>query len=119
MSNASSVSEARYMASTGESFSRANGSSGDTSSTSPMSTFVCSGTEMPAICAMVSALWPTIFAFRTPFTSSVRLSASSASPSTKQQPRRRNSAFTRSYTAVCTITDCSDAQIMPLSNVLE
>ena len=76
---ASSNVAARYMASTGESFSCANSSAGSTLSTSPMRIFV-PGTSTPAISAMVQALWPTMRALSEPLMRMVLRTRSVSSP---------------------------------------
>ena len=80
MAAASSNVAARYMASTGESFSCANSSAGSTLSTSPMRIFVPAGTSTPAISAMVQALWPTMRALSEPLMRMVLRTRSVSSP---------------------------------------
>ncbi len=101
------------------SFSCAQGLEGSTDSVSPMRTLVQAGTSTPAVSAILVAGWPTIFALTAPFTMTVLPTLSMSSPCRKNAPRFWNSALTASYTPSRTITFCSVAQIMPLSNVLD
>lgn len=78
LSQASTKSPARYIASVGDSFSWAKASAADTSLTSPISTLVAGGTSMPAISAILAALWPTMAALRPP---SCRITLRTASAS--------------------------------------
>ncbi len=79
MSTAWSKSFARYIASTGLSFSCANGSDLSTLVTSPIMTFVAAGISTPASFAIVTGFWPTIFALTVPFSLRIILRTLSSS----------------------------------------
>ena len=106
------------MASTGDSFSCANGSLISTDETSPTSMRALSGTSNPQSCAILGALCPTILALTEPLMSIVARTLSVCSALRKYAPRYSISFLTASYTSDITIMDCSDAQITPLSNDL-
>ena len=96
MATASAKSFARYMARTGESFSWANSSEGSTLVTSPMRTFVSSGTSKPASAAIRAAGWPTIFALSAPLMRMVLRVFSVSSAERMWQPILRKRARTSS-----------------------
>ena len=96
MASASAKSLARYIARTGESFSCANSSESSTLSTSPMRTFVSSGTSKPASFAMVTGFCPTIFALSAPLMRIVLRVFSVSAGESRWQPDLAKSARTSS-----------------------
>mmetsp|Transcript_16852 Transcript_16852/g.42170 ORF Transcript_16852/g.42170 Transcript_16852/m.42170 type:complete len:202 (-) Transcript_16852:311-916(-) len=119
MSTALSKLGARYMASTGHSFSSDRGSSLPMAATSPMMTLVPGGTVMPNSSASFCTLWPTMLGLSLPSTMTLARTLTFSSSLRKYAPRSWNSRRTASYTLSCTTTDCSEAQITPLSKVLD
>lgn len=88
-------------------------------SRSAMRILVAAGTVMPAMAAISVADRPTMAALSLPSVNTTPARASASCGVAKWQPRTANSAFTASAAASSTITACSEAQIMPLSKVLD
>ncbi len=105
-----------YIASTGESFSCAKGSFNSTDSTSPIIILAVFGTSTSAILAITCAGCPTILAFNEPSIITTFPTFSVSSLFRKCAPRYLNSFLTSSYIFSGTITACSEAHIIPLSN---
>ena len=117
---ASLKSFARYIASSGLSFSTLHGSCLPTSDTSAISTRVPGGTPVrPRMPVSFAMLCPTMSAFRRPSMWIFLPAVTASSLDRMWQPRLMSSRRTVSYTLSTTTMLCSLAQMTPLSNVLE